>query len=175
MSGWACRALAAFLCAVIAGAMLPAPGTASRIATQKRSLGAWRLEITKDRFSAESLCRLRSRNHKMLHVAHAVGFRMGRRADVLQAAFRIDGGEPQRWRDQLPELARLKVAIDGRDMDRPTDGIVWLPASLVEDAGQVAIQARPGKRAKTFRMRGFAGLREIGRERGCAPEARFVR
>ncbi len=111
----------------------------------------------------------------MVYVANAIGFRLGRDADILNAWVRIDDGTAFRWRDQLPELARLRVAIDGRDMDAPTDGIVWLPASLLEKARSVAIQSEPGKNPKIFVLDGWVALRDAARLAGCAPEARFIR
>jgi hypothetical protein len=166
---------AALLCSIFAAAILPTKVGAKQITTEKRNLGDWRLIVSIDRFSNERTCSLRSRNSRMVYVANVIGFRLGQDVDIVHAFFRVDDGEPHRWRDQLPELARLKVAIDGRDMDRPTDDIVWLPAPLLQDARQVAIQGRPGKRARKFRLNGFADLKEVAVGLGCAAEARFVR
>jgi hypothetical protein len=155
--------------------MLPTKVGAKQTITEKRNLGDWRLIVSIDRFSNERTCSLRSRNGRMVYVANAIGFRLGQDVDIVHAFFRVDEGEPHRWRDQLPELARLKVAIDGRDMDRPTDDIVWLPVPLLQNARQVAIQGRPGKRARKFRLNDFVGLKEAADRAGCVAEARFAR
>lgn len=147
----------------------------SQVAKAKHVLGDWQLLIARGRFSGDVACRLRSRNGKILYVANALGFRFGKHWDVMNAWVRIDGGAPYRWRDDLPELARLEVAIDGKNLDAPTDGIVWIPAERLADVRQVSIQPRPDKRPRAFRLHGFAGLRDIGRALGCAPETRFVR
>lgn len=139
------------------------------------NLEGWRLHVDTDPFSGDVACRLKTTSGKVIYVAHGLGFRLGRHKDVMDAWVRIDGGKPFRWRDTLPELARLRVAIDGRDMASPTDGIVWLPSALLEKAGRIDIQSAAGRRAKVFDLRGFAGLREMGRQRVCSPETRFVR
>ncbi|MEJ7928199.1 hypothetical protein WG908_15740 [Sphingobium sp. AN641] len=134
--------------------------------------GSWQLDIRTDRFSGDVVCRLRGK--RLLYLSGAVGFRFGHRASVMDAWVRIDNGPAMRWRDQLPELARLRVPIDGADMDVPTDGIVWLPAQLIDNAGIVAIQPVPGKGARSFDIAGFRELLAAGRRAGCDPEARFA-
>lgn len=159
----------------LAAASLSLPSAAGvRSHSYRIALEGWRLHVATDPFSGSVACRLKATSGKMIYVAHAVGFRLGRHKDVTDAWVRIDGGEPFRWRDTLPELARMRVAIDGRDMASPTDGIVWLPAALLEKASRVDIQPAAGRRAKVFDLRGFAGLREMGRQRVCSPETRFV-
>lgn len=146
----------------------------SGIATQRYALGRWQLQIRTDRFSGDVRCRLRSRNDKMLYAAGAVGLHVGGHSEILETWFRVDGGEPLRWRDALPELARLRVPMAGRDMDRPTDGLIWLPADMLESAHKIAVMRRPGRRPKTFRLAGFAELREAAVRLGCMPDRRFV-
>jgi len=173
VGAWRCIAIGLGLCAA---ALNVAPGfAASGIERRAFALGDWHLNIGKDRFSGDVRCRLRARNGRSLYVADAVGVRFGRRADVMGATLKIDGGQPVRYRDLLPELARLRVAIDGRDMDRPTGGVVWIPSSLLESAKRVAISPRPGAHPRYFSLRGFVALRESARALGCAPEGRFVR
>jgi hypothetical protein len=147
----------------------------SQSAKSRHALGDWTLRIARNRFSGSVVCRLRSRNGKILYVADALGFRFNKHLDVMNAWVRVDGGEPYRWRNDLPELARLDVAIDGRNLDAPTDGIVWIPAASLADASQVVIQPRADRSPRVFRLHGFAGLRDIGRALGCDPETQFVR
>jgi hypothetical protein len=146
----------------------------STIAQRKMALGDWHLIVASDSFSGERVCHLRSKNKKVLFVENAVGFRFGRHKDTLGAWVKIDGAPAYRWRDDLPELSRLGVAIDGRNLDAPTDGIVWLPQARLNDANRVDIQLARGKKPKQFHFRGLAGLREIAREMGCSPDNRFV-
>ena len=154
---------------------VPLISKAPQVAKRKQVLGDWRLEIVKGRFSGDVACHLRAKDKRVFYVANALGFRFGKRLDTLGAWIRLDGGEAYRWRDDLPELARLGVAIDGRNLDAPTGGIIWIPAAKLADVNRVQIQPRADKRARTYHLRGFAGLREIARTMGCAPETRFVR
>ena len=164
------RIAAVLVGALTLGASMPA--SASQTLRHRTRLGDWRLTIAAGKFSHDVRCRLTGT--RMTYVAGAVGYRFARHLDTTEAWFRIDGGEARRWRDVLPALSQAQVAIDGRDLDAPTDGIVWLPVALVEDATSVAIQPRPDRRPRVFRMGGFAGVRDIARARGCVPEARFV-
>ena len=154
---------------------LPLVSGSSQIVERRHALGDWRLNISRSRFSGEIFCRLRSRSNDVLYVANALGFRFGKHHNVMDAWVKIDGGAPYRWRDDLPELARLGVAIDGRNLDAPTDGIVWIPAAKLSEANRVTIQSRLRRHPRTFLLHGSAGLREIARTMGCEPEARFVR
>ena len=154
---------------------VPFVSKASQVTKRKQMLGDWRLEIVKGKFSGDIACHLRSKNKRVFYVTDALAFRFGKRLDTLSAWIRLDGGEAYRWRDDLPELARLGVAIDGRNLDAPTDGIVSIPAAKLTEVNRVQIQPRPDKRARTYHLRGFTGLREIARTMGCAPETRFIR
>ena len=148
------------------------PAFARQQVRHRNSIGEWRLTVTTGTFSRDVRCQLASR--RITYVAGAVGYRFARHLDTSEAWFRIDGGPAHRWRDVLPTLSRAGVAIDGRDLDAPTGGIVWLPVALVEGATTVSIQPRPDRRPRVFRMGGFAGVRDIARARGCSPEARFT-
>ena len=143
-----------------------------QVAHHTTHIGDWRLAVETGKFSRDIRCRLRAK--RMVYVPDAIGFRFGSGLDTTDAWFSVDGGEPSRWRDVLPELVRLGVAIDGPNLDAPTGGVVWIPAALVEDATTVRIQPRPDRKPRVFRLHGFAGLREIARAKGCEPESRFV-
>lgn len=171
-------AIAALAILVASGATasvrVPLLSKSSQFVKRKMLLGDWQLQITRGKFSGDIACRLRSRNGKIVYVADALGFRFGKHLDVMNAWVRIDGGEAYRWRNDLPELARLGVAIGGKNLDVPTDGIVWIPAAGLVEVNRVDVQPRPDKRPRTFHLRGFAGLRDIARTMGCTPEVRFI-
>jgi hypothetical protein len=139
------------------------------------ALGDWVLRIDTARFSSEKACHLEDRKHHVVYAASALGFRFGRHVNTLGAWVRIDDDAPTRWQDFLPELVRLGVPMDSASIDNPTDAIVWIPARRLEEANRVTIQPAGHKRPVTFHLHGFAGLREIARDMGCTPEARFVR
>jgi hypothetical protein len=130
----------------------------------------WRLNVDIDLFSGQMRCRLRA--ERMFVAAGAVAFQVGRRADVLDARIRIDDGEAILWRDMLPELARRRVAIGGRDVATPTDGLVWLPADMLRNAAEVAIQSGFGRRARKFRLEGFSASYDKALAKGCPPGER---
>jgi hypothetical protein len=147
---------------------------AAQTTKRETKLGDWRLTVLRSRFSGETTCRLRSRDGRAIYANGALGFRFRQHLDVTNAWYRLDGGAPHRWRDARPTLARLGIAIDGRAMDAPTDGIVWLPAAWLEAINRVDIQPVPGRKARSFHQRGFTGLREIARAAGCTSEQSFI-
>lgn len=158
-----------------AGVRLPLFFKAPQIAKSSRVLGDWRLTIATGKFSGDKGCRLEDRKHHIASANGALGFRFGRHVNTLRAWVSIDGAEPTRWQDMLPELTRLGVPMDGSSLDNPTDSTVWIPERRLAEANRVAIQPDERKRPVTFHLHGFAGLRDMAREMGCAPEARFVR
>jgi hypothetical protein len=171
------RTCAAAVLLALAWALVPGAATAKRtsgILTQKYDHVRWKLQIRTDRFSGDIRCRLHGRSQKLVYTAGAVGFRVGGHREIYRAWFRIDAGQPQRWRDELPELARLQAPMAGRDMDRPTDGFIWLPADLIEGAREVAIMRRPGRKPKIFRVDGLADALEAAVQAGCTPDSRFI-
>ena len=187
-SGWAYRgALTALLGALFAPMSprsdgraafvphLPLVARSAKLEQRRYGLGDWRLNISRDQFSGDIACRMQSRDRNIVYVANALGFRFAKHLNTLDAWVKIDDAKAYRWRDDLPELARLGVAIDGRNLNAPTDGIVWIPVASLAEANRVAIQARPGRRPRIFSMRGFSSLRDSARTMGCAPEARFIR
>jgi len=135
---------------------------------------AWRLLVSRDDFSRDTQCRLRSANGRMVYRPHALGFRFGRDQDLLGTWVRIDEGDPVRWRDMFPELARARVMMTSRDMRSPTDGIVWIPASLLTGAASVKIQTERGKQPHIFLLGNFQQVLESARAEGCTPEERFI-
>lgn len=151
--------------------LLSAPAE-SRV--QYYGIGAWRLRITTSLFSGDVRCRLYRHDREVIYKKSALGFRFDDDADTLQAWIKIDNRAARRWRDMLPALAAQDVPISGKNLDAPTDGIVWLPLSELEQARKVAIQLRPGKRPRLFSMGGFGDLLEAGRRLGCSPDERFL-
>jgi hypothetical protein len=145
-----------------------------KVATRRIELGDWELRVSRNLFSGEVACRLNSRDNRVTYQGQALGFRFSKTVNTASAAYRIDGGSPRFWRDDLPALTRLATPIDGPGLDNATGGIVWIPASALSSANRVAIQPRPERRVRDFHLRGFAGLLTIARQRGCNPEARFV-
>ncbi len=109
---------------------------------QKYQLGEWRLRVDTSAFSDDVQCRLVSRNGLGVYTANAVGFRFDENESPLAAWVKIGNAPVKRWRDFLPELAALRVPITGKNIDAPTDGIVWLPIDAVGRADRVVIQLR---------------------------------
>jgi hypothetical protein len=132
-----------------------------------QSAGAWRLKIDYDAFSQSTRCRLASGNGRAVYTGQAIGFRFKGRIDAAQTVFRIDGGPPMLWRDQWPELAQLRVAVEGAQLARFGDGIIRLPESLLGSASQVRIAPYRHARPHVFDLTGFAVLRDAARAQGC--------
>jgi len=82
---------AAFGVAVPASA-LPLLPHHPKITHESTHLGDWRLDIARDPFSGEVVCRLGARNHKAIYRASAVGFRFKHKWNTTDAVYRLDGG-----------------------------------------------------------------------------------
>jgi len=158
-----------------AGLRLPLVSRAPQEVRHDMALGDWRLTIETGKFSQDKICHLEDRHHHITYATGALGFRFGGRVNTANAWLRIDDGAPMRWRDSLPELIRLGVGLDGSRLDNPTDGIVWVPARQLDEANAITIQPNPRKAPVTYHLHGFAVLRDIAREMGCVPDARFAR
>lgn len=165
-------------CAMLAACASPRLPLVPRhppVARHHATVGDWRLDIAHNRFSDEITCRLRARHGKAFYQAGAVAFRFDDDWDVSQAVYRIDSGEPRRWREDLPELLRIGAPIDRGGVENAMRGLVWIPLRRLAEANNIAIQARPDRAARTFHFRGLKGLYETAIDRGCSPDSRFVR
>lgn len=135
---------------------------------------AWRLSVSKDDFSEDVQCQLYSVDGRMIYQPHTLGFRFDRDENLPEAWVRIDDGEAMRWRDMFPELARARVKMDGRSLDSPTDGMVWIPMSMLMNTDSIGIQAKHGKKPHIFLLGDFRQTLEHARAQGCTPEERFI-
>ena len=158
----------------MAGLRLPLISRDAQVAKREMALGDWRLTITTGTFSHDKACHLEDRRHRITYASGALGFRFGRGVHTSGAWVRIDDGEVQRWRDDWPELVHLGVALDGSRLDNPSEGIVWVPARQLDEANAITIQPDAHRRPVTFHLHGFAGLRDMARDMGCVPDARFT-
>jgi len=157
------------------GANLRVPGLKRSHASKRTmQLGDWKLRIVTGNFSRDVVCHLTDPKHHIVYAAGALGFHFRHHVNTLGAWMRVDGGPAQRWQDNLPELTRLRVPMDGPSLDNPTDSTVWVPATVLTDANRITIQPRENRTPRVFHLRGFAGLRDIARDAGCTPEGRFV-
>lgn len=130
---------------------------------------SWSLTIVSDRFSDSRRCALRSRGKQIKYIGNALVFRLQSAASASNAFFRVDGGEAQSVRDQLPELARLGVAVERTDLDKFGRSQVFLPAVRLADARHVRISPKFGARPRTFNMTGFQSLHARAIALGCTP------
>jgi hypothetical protein len=146
-----------------------------RVVRHRTRVGDWRLDVARNPFSGDIVCRLRDAHGQAIYRQGAVGFRFRRSWDVAAAVYRLDGGEPRAWRDDLPELVRLGTPMDTGGIDNPTEGRVWIPLSRLSGVNAVAIQPRLDRAQRVFHLRGFRGLYELAQARGCVPDVRFVR
>lgn len=145
-----------------------------KISHESTRLGDWRLDIAKNSFSGEIVCRLRARNLKGFYSAGAVGFRFKHKWNVEDAVYRIDDGEPRAVRDDLSDLVARGVPLDRGNMENASGGVVWIPYERLAEADTITIEARSDRRAVTFHFRGLASLHDLAQERGCTPDSRFV-
>ena len=170
------KAAAALLLLLTVAALSPAASARSATVVRHRTaIGGWRLEIARDAFSGEVACRLREARGRAFYQGGAIGFRVAHGRSAAASVYRIDGGTPRAWRDDLPELMALGTPVDTGPMADPNDGIVRIPWRVLAAANSVAIQAGPHRSPRTFRLGVVHGLRALALARGCTPDARFVR
>ena len=150
------------------------PFARSQIERRNLALGTWRLRIETGKFSRDVRCYLRDPKYSIKYSNGALGFRFGHHTNTVGAWVSIDRKPPVRWQAFLPELTLLNVPMDGSSLDNPTDSTVWVPARLLAGANVVSVAPNDSKRVKSFRLRGFVGLRDIARTMGCVPDARFL-
>ena len=146
----------------------------STVAHQSTHQGDWRLVIARDKFSGERACLLQSRDGRALYRSGGVGFQIRFAKNVVDAVYRIDGGDLHTSRDDLLRLIALHTPIDRGSMADPSDGVVWVPYDQLTQAHSIAIEPRRGDNVRVFRLRGLAALYDSAVAQGCAPESRFV-
>jgi hypothetical protein len=172
--GWrlsCCGLLIALVCSPsLADIRLPFIYSPATVVRRSMALGDWTLQIATGRFSGKKSCHLEDRKHHVSYSAGALGFRFGRHVNTLGAWVKIDDGAATRWQDDLPELTRLGVPMDGSGIDNPTDATVWIPARLLAEANHVAIQPAERRQPVTFHLHGFAALRDAAYNMGCTPK-----
>ncbi len=158
-----------------AAAALPFLPRHPQVERHRTEIGPWRLDVATNPFSGNIVCRLRERYDRAFYQQGAIGFRFPGGWDVNKAVYRLDGGLPRLWRNDLPELVRLGTPIDTGGIDNPSQGIVWIPLSRLQGVNSIAIQAREDRVPRTFRVGDFIALYEEAIARGCVPGSRFVR
>lgn len=149
------------------------PRVPQGVAREHYHKGDWQLEVARDRFSGSVACRLHAHGGQQVYRAGAVGFAVGAR-DAAGAAYRIDGGEPFAARGDLLQLIALHVPLERGGMDDPSGGFVWIPFDKLAKAKWVAIEPRPGARAKAVQLAGMEALHDLALTRGCTPDGVFV-
>jgi hypothetical protein len=135
------------------------------------AIGHWRLTVAADRFSGERRCRLVTRKGTATYSRGIVAVRLPRIANRSEAVIRVNGGAPTRWRDLIPELARLDPGF-ASDRD---PRVLPVPAELLKDAPWVHISPAYGKRARAYRIAELDPALERAIALGCRPDAAFVR
>ena len=141
---------------------------------QRFAQNGWTVAINHDAFAQTTRCSLTSTTGRILYQPAAVGFRFAHAEDTFDAVYRIDGAAPQRWQDRYPSLIAAGAQIDGAGLDKPTNGIVWLPVSEVVRAHMVSIRLRERGRVRTFALAGFAAMLATSRRLGCSTDASFA-
>jgi hypothetical protein len=133
----------------------------------RAAVSRWLVDVRQDSFTGVRACSVRTRNNRLVATPLVLGMRLVGHRDMREAWIRVDGGRAMPWRDLLPELARLGVEIDGRDMAAPTDGWVWIPHSALAQARMVQLRWAPQKRVRQIDVTGVGAALDVARARGC--------
>jgi len=151
-----------------------AQATAAKSGIQRYAQSGWTVVIKRDAFAQATHCSLTSKTGRIHYQPAAVGFRFAHAEDTLHAIYRIDGASPHRWQDRYPSLIAAGAQIDGAGLDKPTDGIVWLPVDEVIAAHTVSIRLGAQGRVRSFALNGFAQMLAASRRLGCSTDASFA-
>lgn len=146
----------------------PAPVEAApRVERQRFRDGARVLTVERDGFSGATRCALEGRGGSR-YSGGAVMFSLRGVDDIGDVWFRIDDGQPRRWRDILPALASTEAVVDLRADVAAEFSRFAVPADSLADARTVAFPRGFGKRPTRFHRDGFARLRKAAALE-CAP------
>ena len=166
-------ASASLALAVLLGLHLPSPHLPWPHAAGPRTVShvaGWTLAARLDTFAGERSCTL-SRG-RVDYRRQALVFHLPARVDTAAALYRIDGAAPVAVRADEAELASLGFALHNDDLDNPSGGLVRIPAHRLAVAGEVQIEAAPGRRPVTFKIGGLSEALDAARAAGCG-EADF--
>ncbi|MBB5712712.1 hypothetical protein [Sphingomonas xinjiangensis] len=161
------RAVLAFSPALV-GLYVPAQASAAfGPAHGPETIADWRLAVAADPFSGERRCRVWARRGAVAYSRGTIVIRLPRVFNPSEAMIHVDDGVPIRWRDLVPEIARLDPGFasdrDGRRM--------LVPAELLKGRRLVAVSADFGKRPRAYRIAGLYEVVERAAALGCRPIA----
>ena len=125
----------------------------------------WTLKARLDRFSGERSCTL-SRG-RIDYQRQALVFHMAAGANTVAARYRIDGAAPVPARADEAELAGLGFALHNDDLDNPSGGLVRIPVHRLTSAGEVQIEAAPGRTPVKFKIGGLSAALQAAHGAGC--------
>lgn len=147
-----------------------------RITTSRYEIPAWRISVSKDRFTSARHCRLYqgSPTHPAVRYYHGVvAFQFARKLDTTTATFKLDDGTPRSWTEVYPALVQGGVNLEGRSLDNPTGGSVLIPLSDLRTTSTVTIRPVPRARPKRFTIAGLGDALASAHGLGCDAEAGF--
>lgn len=148
-----------------------------QIVAERYVIPEWHIDVARDKFTHAVQCRLYQGTRKKPLIAYyhdALVFRFARKLNTTQAAFQVDSGEVQSWTAVYPDLIGTGARVPARSMDNPTDGLVMLPLSALQQAQTVTIRPTPKRRPQRFAIGGFSDALRAGVAQGCAPETGFT-
>lgn len=145
--------------------------------TERYVIPEWHVEATRDKFTHAMQCRVYQGTRKKPSISYyhdTLVFRFARKLNTTQAAFQVDSGEVRPWTAVYPDIIDTGARVAGRSMDNPTDGLVMLPVSALQQAQTVTIRPTPKRRPKRFAIGGFADALRAGVAQGCDPQTGFT-
>lgn len=141
----------------------------SGLARDRTSIGDWHLTVTTDRFSGERRCAIARHRGNAWYARRLVVFDVGRAINPSDIVIRIDDGDAIRWRDIIPEVARLDPSFASNRNAR----WVPIPAAMIQGARVVAIAPSFGKKPRSFRVGRFGEMYDQAVELGCRTDTAF--
>lgn len=146
--------------------------------TSRYVIPAWHVDATRDRFTQKMVCRVyqgRRRDPDVTYQRETLAFQFGRGRNTTNADFKVDGAASRPWTAVYPALVANGATLPGRSLTNPTDGMVILPAALLDNASTVTIRPTQTSKPKIFSVSGFSDAVRSAQRLGCDFDYGFTR
>lgn len=132
---------------------------------EKSRVMGWNLEVTQDRFTNKTACKIEKL--ATLYKHGVITFQFGHDVNTANAQFRVDDGPARDASSVALEAAGLGARLSVGNLKNPSDGAVNIPASVLAGAHQVSIRADRRSGHRVFDLAGLSQALEAAREKSC--------
>ena len=135
------------------------------VVTIEYRVGDWRVKIADNRFSGEKRCT--ARRPDVAYDNGVLTFYFPKDMNTANAIFRVDWGEPRPVGDVLVAASGMGAHVQRANLENPSNGEVFIPATYVGDAALVAIKPDRATKNQVFKVAGLRPVIASLQARGC--------